>query len=305
MIRLHRLVGIADPDFSVICVYNDREMLEQMLLSGLENQSSDRYETVLINNQEQDYHSAAEALNTGAEQAVGDYYFFVHQDVKLLGNKWFETAKYQLELVDDLGVAGFAGMASSGFDPKKKGRNTILHGDDKRDWRLGNKIEEPHPVQTVDELGLVVPSHVFVDYRFNPTICDGWHLYAVEYCLRIKSRTDLDVYALPMDLWHNSLKNTSSGTVQDISYYKTLVSIVEAYPELETIYTTCGFWPVNIQYIQMVFYSLILLDTVLPHSLSKRAMSLWPSIWGGAVPLLWREGTDGVPVLLSEIRRQI
>lgn len=294
-----------DPIFSVICVYNDREMLEKSLLSSLKNQSKNWHETIFLDNRDESYQSAAAALNDGAERASGEYYLFLHQDVKLLGDDWFSKAKDQIESIDDLGVAGFAGVTVSGIDPETKGQNIILHGSDKREWRLGTEINAPQPVQTVDELGLLVPCDVFADDQFDSTVCDGWHLYAVEYCLRIKYRTDLEVYALPMDLWHNSPKNSLSGTSQNIGYYKTLVSIVEAYPELEMIYTTCGFWPANICYIKTIYYILSFLDMILPTNLSQRVMGLWPSIFGGAVPLLWQEGPDALPILLKEIRRQI
>ncbi|MCQ4333115.1 hypothetical protein KM295_06315 [Natronomonas sp. F2-12] len=292
------------PIFSVICVYNDRETLEKSLLSSLKNQCEDWYETILIDNRNQDYHSAAAALNAGAERASGKYYLFLHQDVKLLGDKWFKKARHQAESIGDLGAAGFAGVTVSGIDPETKGRNTISQGADKRKWRLGTEITAPRPVQTVDELGLLVPRDVFSDHQFDSTVCDGWHLYAVEYCLRMKYQTDLGVYALPMNIWHNSSKNAASGAIQDIGYYKTLVSVVESYSDLEMIYTTCGFWPANIWYTKTILYSLSILNTILPSSLSERVINSWPSIWGGAVPLLWQEGRKAVPVLLKEIRQQ-
>ena len=53
--------------FSVICVYNNEEMLNEILLSSLKNQNFE-YELILVDNTKKQFSSAAKALNFGACQ---------------------------------------------------------------------------------------------------------------------------------------------------------------------------------------------------------------------------------------------
>lgn len=45
---------------------------------------------------------------------------------------------------------------------------------------FGADIDEPIPVQTLDELLLIIPRRVFEGHKFDESTCDGWHLYGVE-----------------------------------------------------------------------------------------------------------------------------
>ena len=65
---------------SVICVYNNKQILESFLLESLKKQNIN-YELILINNVNNEFTSAAKALNYAATKATGDYLLFVHQDI--------------------------------------------------------------------------------------------------------------------------------------------------------------------------------------------------------------------------------
>ncbi len=70
--------------FSIISVYHNKETLEEDLLKGLKNQTTN-YELILIDNTKGQFKSAARALNYGAKQikSQSKYIMFVHQDVDL------------------------------------------------------------------------------------------------------------------------------------------------------------------------------------------------------------------------------
>ena len=51
---------------SFVCVYNNRQILDEYLKKSLDKQNSQDYELMLIDNQENKYTSATTALNTGA-----------------------------------------------------------------------------------------------------------------------------------------------------------------------------------------------------------------------------------------------
>ena len=62
---------------SVICVYNNKKILDNCLLKSIKNQTT-KVELILLDNREGRFKSAAEALNFGGEQANGKYLMFVH-----------------------------------------------------------------------------------------------------------------------------------------------------------------------------------------------------------------------------------
>ena len=66
---------------SIICVFNDKNILEENLINSLEYQNEE-YELILLDNRTNKFSSAAEALNFGANQAKGDLFIFSHQDIK-------------------------------------------------------------------------------------------------------------------------------------------------------------------------------------------------------------------------------
>jgi hypothetical protein len=59
------------------------------LLKSLSEQNTD-FELITIHNTENRFKSAAAALNWGGNQAAGDYLMFVHQDVDLYSDSWFD-----------------------------------------------------------------------------------------------------------------------------------------------------------------------------------------------------------------------
>ena len=65
---------------SIVCVYNNKEILNKYLIKSLESQTED-YELILLDNTQNKFNSAAKALNNGGRKAKGDYIMFVHQDV--------------------------------------------------------------------------------------------------------------------------------------------------------------------------------------------------------------------------------
>lgn len=98
---------------SVVCVYNNEEILKNWLLKSLNSQTAS-YEFIPVNNNEKKFTSAAEALNYGGALANGQYIMFVHQDIDLLSNTFLADAEKILDGLDNLGVAGVAGVSENG-----------------------------------------------------------------------------------------------------------------------------------------------------------------------------------------------
>jgi len=102
---------------------------------------------------------------------------FVHQDVNLLSNTWLKDAEEMLDTIPNLGIAGVVGSVEEGDSVLERMRNVIAHGDDRE--QIGNPISSPERVQTLDEMLLIVPREVFLEYQFDETTCSnctctGW-----------------------------------------------------------------------------------------------------------------------------------
>lgn len=95
--------------FSIICVYNDKSILDNNLIVTL-NKQNERFELILIDNRYGQYKTLTKALNIGGIQAKGDYLMFVHQDVMLKNKTWLKRAETFMNNLDNIGAAGVAGI---------------------------------------------------------------------------------------------------------------------------------------------------------------------------------------------------
>ena len=217
---------------SVVCVYNNPEILDNLLLKSLKTQSLD-YELILMDNTNNQFKSAAEALNKGGTKANGDYIMFVHQDIDLKSSEWLKDAETTLNSLENLGIAGVAGV--SPWDEDEKVSN-ITQGSPPR--KISDEhIETPQNVQTLDECLFIIPTSVFNILKFDEVICSGWHLYAVDYCLSAINR-GLDVFVIPSEVHHSSPGNSMSE-----DYYSTLENLLEKHKKYHRfVFTTMGGW---------------------------------------------------------------
>ncbi|MCL4479012.1 MAG: glycosyltransferase [Deltaproteobacteria bacterium] len=218
---------------SIVCVYNNQDILKNILLKSLKTQTT-KFELITIDNTNHKYESAAQALNFGGENSNNKYIMFVHQDVELHSNSWLQDAETYLDSIQNLGIAGVAGISEKGNTDNERARNIIRHGPDYHVW--GNSINSPEPVQTLDECLTIIPQTVFQKLKFDEGVCIDWHLYAVDYCLTVK-RMNLAVYVLPMYIYHKSLGFSSS------EYYQTVINILEKHKDhIQSIYASGGSW---------------------------------------------------------------
>jgi hypothetical protein len=266
---------------SAICAYNNEQILKACLLKSLSEQES-RCETILIDNTQNRFKSAAAALNWGATQAAGNYMMFVHQDVDLCSNSFFDGMEALLDSLPNLGVAGVAGTSERGgpflerlvnaihHRPQQRYRNVITHGPKRERW--GWPITEPERVQTLDECLVIVPKKVWQTMQFDEAVCDGWHLYAADYCLSVAA-LGFGVYAIPKSAHHQSKGFTEKGALGVIrglglhpeEYYRILRKVLKKHKgSYKWIYTSCGSWnttyPLSLQRIVAAVLLLIFRD---------------------------------------------
>ncbi len=220
---------------SVICVFNNNDILEEQLMKSINIQNME-YELILIDNSHGKYGSAAEALNYGAKHSTGDYLMFVHQDVDLVYDTCLRNIEDVLDSLDNIGVVGVAGYVET--DGKPVMMSNIQDGYPPED--VGVNIDEPVEVQTVDECLFIVSRSMFQELEFDEKTCPDWHLYGADYCLSVK-KLGRSVYVIPIKIYHASRTESFSST-----YYSTLNNIIRKHGnEYKTINTSCGVWHTN------------------------------------------------------------
>jgi hypothetical protein len=176
-----------------------------------------------INNR---FTSAAEALNYGSDMATGDYLFFCHQDIVIKDKLTFN---YCCEFLSKQNcIIGVAGKKES--DKDIYGNVTDL-GSHNRLVPFVN-INKPELAITVDECFFGLTKSTFQKYKFNEETCHDWHLYSAE--LSYRSMLDgIETYVLPINMHHNS-----NGKSMSREFYRTLDNMCSAYrsyyPEINT-----------------------------------------------------------------------
>ncbi|MDY4857711.1 MAG: glycosyltransferase [Candidatus Onthovivens sp.] len=211
---------------SIICVFNNEEILNKYLLSSLSKQSFQDYEIILIDSVKMNFKSAAKALNYAVNLAKGEVYIFVHQDIKFLSddvlNKINEySLKYQF------GIGGVAGRINN----SKGTISSIKMGEDFVDGGIQD-IKEVVEVDTLDECLFFIKKENFLG--FDEDLGDTYHLFATDYCYKAKLNNQ-KIYLFPLNVYH-----LSKGDSMNENYFKTLYKIGRKYhKKIKYLHTTC------------------------------------------------------------------
>lgn len=218
---------------SIIVIVNNINIYESFL-ENLHTQENVDFEVIPVwNINNKQFNSARKALEYGASCSDAKYLLFVHADIRFLSNN---TLRDLLDLVTKIGDFGVIGVAGCPYKLLKNDRiiySTILHGDDKK--QAGFPFDNPIEVQTVDECLFIQKSDYFKKTKFTKK--EGWHLYAVEQCLRAKE-DGLKNYVIPTDIWH-----MSDGKSLDPNYVKQITVLLKEYSDkYEHINTTVKRW---------------------------------------------------------------
>jgi hypothetical protein len=112
--------------------------------------------------------------------------------------------------------------------------------------RTGHRpLDRPERVDSVDECAFFVPRPVFDRIGFDERVCDGWHLYAVEFALSART-AGLSAYALPLPIYHRSggavVRVLGFATLEQ-AYFRALGRVMQKHGgRYDRIVTTCGAW---------------------------------------------------------------
>lgn len=187
--------------------------------NDLQKQTGVNVQLIVIENYNQDYLGARQAFNAHLSEIKNDNVLFMHPDIVFLNKTALFSILQQAEAIENYGVIGIAGCP-----PGKKWLivSTMVHG--KQKVQCGVTFDTPVEVQTVDECLFLMKRSTIDKWRFSDIT--GWHLYAVEQCLRM-NQAGLKNYVVPCQVHH-----FSAGNSLDPSYVKILIIIKQMYASL-------------------------------------------------------------------------
>ena len=181
----------ASTPLTLAVAVNDRAVLEANLLASPALQEAQDHQLLL----QEGYPSAGLAYNHATENSANDLMVFLHQDIYLPAG-WFSRLAACLEPLErkdpNWGVAGCWGTTREGegfghvYSPGME--------------VLGARFEDPHPVQALDEIVLIMRKSRGL--KFDEAL-PHFHFYGADLCLTAHSR-GLRSYAISAFCVHNS-----------------------------------------------------------------------------------------------------
>lgn len=152
---------------------------------------------------------------------------FVHNDVYIPKGFEEKLIKTLYELPDDWAVIGAAGAVFV-----RDQRQFLGHIDD-RGMKWGRPVDKPIPVQTLDELLIIVnDNHGF--WKFDEQF--PFDFYGADLCMQAHER-GLGVYVVPAFVHHNSTRKVGERTP---SFYESEAKFREKWKHRLPIATTCS-----------------------------------------------------------------
>ena len=196
------------------------------------------YEIIAIDNREQHW-PIAKVYNYAAQQAKYPYLFFVHEDIRLLSDKWGKLMISKLA-EPDCGVVGFVGDKArfsccsgwyqycdmskiSYFYQRIKGGKTLF---------LVENADLNQPFQeviTLDGLGFFVRKEIWKKYPFDENLLTGFHCYDIDFSLQIASANYKNYVCCSNQML---IEHFSQGNFSDASWFSTTSRLHEKWKSL-------------------------------------------------------------------------
>ncbi len=210
---------------TVVCCYNNRHLYDELVIN-LENQD-ETVDAIGIDNTKGQYSSCSKAFNSVVSNVQTKYVIYSHQDIRLKNKECIRQFIDYMEEITENDIMGVAGCGITDRDIV----SNITQGVEEK--RVGIKrIDKTDEVFSIDECFFGGYTSYFRNNLFDEMICDGFHLYAVEQCLRTRSSGG-KVYVCAVGLNH------LSGGKKDDKLNDSFFKICKKYHrEYGYIYTT-------------------------------------------------------------------
>ena len=209
-----------------VCCYNKQYIFNEMI-DSLQSQSED-VDIIAIDNSQGKFESCSAAFNSVIDQIHTKYVVYSHQDIIYNTEDSLSHILNYFEKIDYNDIVGVVGRRAS----TKERVGNIKQGKNK-ERAVKGKVEGIEKCDTVDECFFGGYTECFRKYPFSESMCDGWHMYAVERCLAALERDD-NVFVVDADLTH------ISGGKTDHAYNVTFYKLSKRYhATVKYLATTC------------------------------------------------------------------
>lgn len=221
--------------YTLICVYNNRDQLEEMLGKSCEKTFLNRGgNLLLIDNRKGKYTSCAEAYNRELEMhrdVLGDVLVFLHQDIAFDDDLFIHRLEEEFR-ANPLQLLGFAGMPTAGYTVSN------LRYFRTKQFITQAQIKEKTEVESLDECCFAMTKEMYWKFRFDEKICHHWHLYAVNFCYEARQWAGVRSYVLPESIYHKM--DGTQGLNTDYHFLWTIWKMTKKYcHDFKVIYTPC------------------------------------------------------------------
>jgi glycosyltransferase involved in cell wall biosynthesis len=180
------------PRYTLVAAVNNRKTLESNLLASPALQGSHDHQMIF----KEGFASAATAYNSGLDEADNDIVVFLHQDIYLPAH-WFDQVELAIRKLDESGSKwGVLGCFGSRQDAHGGLGRVYTNGLGMH----GNAIAMPQPVETLDEIVLVLRKSSRL--RFDSEL-PHYHMYGTDICLTAR-QAGLGSFAIPAFCVHNT-----------------------------------------------------------------------------------------------------
>ncbi len=219
---------------SIICCYNNKTVYNDFLLKSINNCNYSNCEIIGLDNSNCTYSSISQAYNYALSQIKGDWIFFCHQDVAFERDFFKEMEKYlNTQNKDQVRIFGFAGITDDGTVYSNIQRRNS------REYIIRNQITKETNVISLDECCFIVSKNTMdkLGY-FDEKVCNNWHMYCVELCLRSLINGGSNI-CLPDIIYHKDGKNQLNVTL-DKYFLGTAYRVSKKYKNnFDVLYTPC------------------------------------------------------------------
>lgn len=173
-------------DVTIVCCYNNETMYNNFV-NTLKAQTCP-YELIGIDNRGNGkFTSCAAAYNSVIDDVKTKYVIYSHQDILLQDAETLAQFVSYLERIKRDDILGVAGVKFS----YPKTITNIMHRNNHTGEIISAGVRrmdsDMMECDTVDECFFGGYTEHFRDEPFNETICNSWHFYAAEACLKTKS----------------------------------------------------------------------------------------------------------------------
>jgi GT2 family glycosyltransferase len=176
------------PVYSIITLVNNKEQYFNFMEDLKKQKFNGLFEVIALPNFNNEFSSAAEALNVGKDLAEGEYVVYCHQDLRVPEN-WLQKISLNINALSkvNFGFLGMAGVLFTEDEPKKKQDGAIylsnLNSKKEKQSDVYRKLlGENFEVQCLDELCIIGKKSD--PFRFDETTFNHYHWYGADICLQ-------------------------------------------------------------------------------------------------------------------------